>query len=87
VEALPPELEQERLISSEELRRIVPVSEMQIWRYLRDPRVEFPQPIKLCPGGRNFWRLSEVRAWIEQRRDRRFTRGRPAAEHEVAADG
>ena len=30
-------------------------STMCIWRWLRDPRVNFPQPLKI--NGRNYWRL------------------------------
>jgi len=54
----------ERLLPRRELRRLVPVSDMTIWRWERAG--EFPQHIAF--NGRNYWLLSEVRAWVTRRR-------------------
>ena len=43
--------------------RVGGVSDMCIWRWLRDPRVSFPHPIKI--NGRNYWRLGDLRRWQE----------------------
>ena len=51
----------ERLLSRRLLRRLVPVSDMTIWRWERDGR--FPHHLSI--NGRNYWRLGEVRAWLE----------------------
>jgi predicted DNA-binding transcriptional regulator AlpA len=41
------------------------VSAMCLWRWMRDPRVRFPQPVKLV--GRNYWRLGDLRHWQAER--------------------
>ena len=57
----------ERLLPRRELRNLVPVSDMTIWRWERDG--QFPQHLSV--NGRNYWLLSEVRTWMtEQRTDR-----------------
>jgi predicted DNA-binding transcriptional regulator AlpA len=50
-----------RLLSRRELRRLVPVSDMTIWRW--EEAGLFPRHLSIC--GRNFWRESEVRAFID----------------------
>jgi len=42
------------------------VSDMALWRWLRNPKLGFPRPIKI--NGRNYWRLDELEAW--ERRNR-----------------
>ncbi|HDR28858.1 MAG TPA: DNA-binding protein [Rhodovulum sp.] len=32
-----------------------------IWRWVRDPNLGFPQPIKI--NRHNFWRLADLEAW------------------------
>ncbi len=39
-------------------------SRMCIWRWLHNPKVNFPQPIKI--SGRNYWRRRDVRHWCEK---------------------
>ena len=51
----------DRLLSRRLLRGLVPVSDMTIWRWERDGR--FPRHLSI--NGRNYWRLGEVRAWLE----------------------
>lgn len=41
------------------------ISYMTLWRWLNDPAMAFPKPIKL--GARRYWRQSEVVAWLEAR--------------------
>jgi predicted DNA-binding transcriptional regulator AlpA len=55
-------LSEQRYISRRELRRLIPVSDMTIWRWQRDSLIRFPAPIKLG-NGRNFWWLPAIRQW------------------------
>lgn len=52
----------DQLITRAMLRKLVPVSDMALHRWRR--RWTFPQPIKF--NGRNYWRLSEITAWLER---------------------
>jgi prophage regulatory protein len=54
----------EELILNAERRRLVPVSDVTIWRMER--RGEFPRRIRVSPG-RVAWRRSEIEQWLEQR--------------------
>lgn len=55
----------ERLLPRRELRKIVPVSDMTIWRW--EGAGQFPRHLSI--NGRNYWLKSEIHAWLEQRRD------------------
>ena len=55
---------QDRLVGAKERRRLVPYSDMHIWRLERAGK--FPRRIKLGPG-RVAWRLSEILSWIDER--------------------
>lgn len=37
------------------------VSDMTIWRWLRDEKMNFPKPVYL--GRFRYWRISEIEAW------------------------
>jgi predicted DNA-binding transcriptional regulator AlpA len=37
------------------------VSSMGLWRWCHDPRLEFPQPVKI--RGRNLWRLADIESF------------------------
>ncbi|MCJ2117657.1 DNA-binding protein [Methylobacterium sp. J-001] len=37
------------------------VSDMTIFRWLADPKLEFPQPIRI--NGRRYWRLADLQAF------------------------
>lgn len=50
----------DRLVPRRELRRLVPVSDMTIWRWERDSL--FPRHVSI--NGRNYWRYSEIADWI-----------------------
>ena len=58
-----------RLIDAVELRQLIPLSKMQIWRLENAGR--FPQRIKLPGGRKNFWILREILAWIEEQAAKR----------------
>ena len=54
----------DRLIDFKELKAMIPLSRMHIWRLERQG--EFPPRLKLS-ARRVAWRLSAVLAWIETR--------------------
>lgn len=54
------------LLNSNQTRAFVGgVSHMCLWRWVRDERVLFPEPVKL--NGRNYWRLGTLRQWQAER--------------------
>ncbi len=55
----------EKFINVRQLREIVPASNMSYCRWERDPKINFPKRIRLNHG-HNFWRLSEIEAWMEK---------------------
>ena len=59
-----------RIISAAERRRLLPFSDMHIWRL--EKAGKFPKRIKLGEH-RVGWDLDEVVAWIEDRKARRGT--------------
>jgi predicted DNA-binding transcriptional regulator AlpA len=60
--SLPPEA----LINSAEVRRLCGIkSTMSLWRWVHNPKLSFPKPIKI--GHRNFWRRAAVVKWIANR--------------------
>jgi hypothetical protein len=61
-----PVLDDDVLLTSVQTRaRVGNVSSMCIWRWMRDPRVRFPAPVKI--NGRNYWRLGVLRRWDAER--------------------
>lgn len=52
----------ERLLPRRELRKVVPVSDMTIWRWQRHGH--FPKHLSI--NGRNYWRLSEIWDWMDR---------------------
>jgi predicted DNA-binding transcriptional regulator AlpA len=60
-------LSEQRYVSRCELRKLLPVSDMTIWRWQRDPQVAFPAPVKLGRNGRNFWWLPAILEWQRSR--------------------
>jgi predicted DNA-binding transcriptional regulator AlpA len=60
--ASPLALDDDTLLTSTQARaRVGGVSTMCIWRWMRDPRVQFPPPLKI--NSRNYWRLGDLRQW------------------------
>ena len=41
------------------------VSDMTLWRWLRDPKLNFPKPITI--NGRRYWREDSLSAWEDAR--------------------
>ena len=64
----------ERLLSRRDLRCLVSVSDMTIWRWERDAL--FPRHLVI--NGRNYWRLTEVSDWID--RQQRFVPGQGSSD-------
>jgi predicted DNA-binding transcriptional regulator AlpA len=55
------------LDSSAVRRRYSDATAMTIWRWMNDPQIAFPRPVKL--GNRaNFWWLPDLIEWDQQRR-------------------
>jgi len=53
------------LTSNQTRARVGGVSHMCLWRWQRDPRVQFPEPVKI--NGRNYWTLGKLRRWQAER--------------------
>jgi predicted DNA-binding transcriptional regulator AlpA len=70
---------EERYINREQLRELIPASDMTLWRWQKDPEIAFPAPVKLGANGRNFWWLPTIRTWLRSREERRDLT-RPAEE-------
>jgi predicted DNA-binding transcriptional regulator AlpA len=51
----------DRLVNRGQLRKLVPVSDMTIWRWERAEL--FPHHVSI--NVRNYWRLGEILAWLE----------------------
>ncbi|WP_267359858.1 MULTISPECIES: hypothetical protein [unclassified Methylobacterium] len=51
----------EDLLPSNVTRSRYGVSDMTIFRWLADPKLGFPQPIRI--NGRRYWRLAELQAF------------------------
>jgi predicted DNA-binding transcriptional regulator AlpA len=49
------------LNSTDTCRAVGVKSRMALWRWQRDPKVNFPPPISM--NGRNYWRASDVTRW------------------------
>lgn len=61
-----PPADDDALLTSVQVRsRIGGVSTMCLWRWMRDPRVRFPAPIKI--KRRNYWRIGDLRQWQNDR--------------------
>lgn len=56
--------EDDRIIRRAELRELIPVSDMTIWRWERNNG--FPRRIRLSPQIVGWWQ-SEVRAWLSSK--------------------
>ena len=57
-----PELTHDRLINRKQLRRLLPVSTMTIWRWERDGKL----PKHLTIGRTSFWRAIEVQEYLSR---------------------
>jgi predicted DNA-binding transcriptional regulator AlpA len=43
------------------------VSDMSLWRWLRDERLGFPQPTRI--NNRRYWKIAELEAWEASQTD------------------
>jgi predicted DNA-binding transcriptional regulator AlpA len=69
--------EDQRFLGGRELDRRHSVCGMTRWRWMHDPQVAFPRPVKLG-NGRNYWWLPDILEWERRRADSenlRRTRG------------
>jgi predicted DNA-binding transcriptional regulator AlpA len=57
-----PELSRHHLITRKQLRRLLPVSDMTIWRWERDGKL----PKHLTIGRTSFWRAVEVHEYLSR---------------------
>jgi predicted DNA-binding transcriptional regulator AlpA len=53
------------LTSAQVRGRYGAISAMALWRWLRDPRMDFPQPIYF--GRLRFWRVNDLEEWERNR--------------------
>lgn len=83
VEAVPLAPE-DRYINREQLRALIPASDMTVWRWQRNSEIAFPVPVKLGGDGRNYWWLPDVRAWMRRREERQ---ARPEPHRKIRGNG
>ncbi len=55
----------DHLLISKNIHKILNISDMTLWRWLNDPKMEFPQPIYI--RSRRYWKESEINNWLENR--------------------
>ncbi len=53
------------LIPTGVVRELIGVSDMSLWRWLKDPKIDFPRPKYI--GRRRYWREVEILNWINNR--------------------
>lgn len=55
-----------KLITAAAVRKALGgVSDMTVWRWLNDPALNFPKPIRIQK--RRYWRESDVAVWLDAR--------------------
>ena len=54
------------LRSAAHVRKQLDISHITLWRRTRDPKLGFPQPIKI--NGRNFFHEGEIHEWVERQK-------------------
>jgi len=60
--ATPPPQSDSLLVPGPKLRRMIGVSAVTMWRWRRDPEMDFPVPRSI--NGRNYFPWADVQAWI-----------------------
>ena len=53
--------DQQTYLPARQVRARYSVSDMSLWRWLRDETLDFPHPIRI--NGRRFWKLSDLEVW------------------------
>ncbi len=56
----------QKLWNAAHIRKQLDISHITLWRRIRDPKLGFPQPIKI--NGRNFFHEKEINEWVERQR-------------------
>ncbi len=57
-------MEQAKLVGAAAVRELCGnISDMTLWRWLSDPALEFPRPVRI--QRRRFWREAELLSWLE----------------------
>jgi len=69
-------LNQQTYLPAGQVRARYGVSDMSLWRWLRDEALGFPRPIRI--NRRRFWKLDDLESW-EASRDRLTTSDQRAA--------
>lgn len=65
-----PDLDDEALLNSAQVKALFSgVSDMAIWRWTRDPRVQFPEP-DVRINGRKYWKRGTIRRAQDRLADR-----------------
>jgi predicted DNA-binding transcriptional regulator AlpA len=75
---------EDRYINREQLRALIPASDMTVWRWQRNSEIAFPVPVKLGADARNYWWLPDVRAWMRRREERQ---ARPEPHRKIRGNG
>jgi len=57
--------ERESFLPAAQVKQRYGVTDMSLWRWLKDDSLGFPHPIRI--KGRRFWRLADLRAWEDVR--------------------
>ncbi len=47
------------------------ISQMSLWRWLKNPDMHFPQPVRI--NTRRYWREADLQAWVASRTDQGTT--------------
>ncbi|MBB3592641.1 putative DNA-binding transcriptional regulator AlpA [Rhizobium sp. BK529] len=68
------------LLSASDVQKIAPVSNVTLWRWVRDGK--FPAPIRVAKN--NFWRSDEVGAWMDEMSTRRVASNPKASSRQSA---
>lgn len=59
-------MDDQTYLPSNQLRARYGVSDMAIWRWLKDEALAFPAPIRI--HNRRYWKLAELEAWEAARK-------------------
>jgi predicted DNA-binding transcriptional regulator AlpA len=51
--------------AKEVMNRCGGITQMSLWRWLRDPEMGFPEPTYI--RNRRYWREADLEAWLETR--------------------
>jgi predicted DNA-binding transcriptional regulator AlpA len=57
--------ERECFLPAAQVKHRYGVTDMSLWRWLKDESLGFPQPMRI--KGRRVWRLADLRAWEDAR--------------------